>query len=458
MKNLPQEIIRAKRQGHPLSNEQLQTFLHDFQRERVSEAQMGAFLMAVYFQGLNRQETANLTRVMQHSGVNFEWPFDRRIVVDKHSTGGIGDKTSLIIMPLCLLAGLKVPMMAGRGLGHTGGTLDKLESIGVDVFPNQKQIRTLVERYGGVFMGQTDENVPLDRRLYAMRDVTATVESIPLIVGSILSKKLAEGIGGLVMDVKYGSGAFMETLEEARSLARELTAVGSACNLNMRCLITSMMSPLGQTAGNLVEVVEVLEVLRGRGPSDTASLSVQLAAEMVKLAKPDRSLDEISSELENWLEDGSAFAKFKDLCLAQGADAHWFERPSVDLSPEADLEQLSTWLPNAEPVVVTAPVSGWIESIAGRQLGMLIVALGGGRRLANERINYEVGLSHLRQVGERVERGERIAVVWRFRDSNWDGNGRESVTADDAKAIVRAAYGINQDEQSAIAALIAERL
>ena len=243
MKNLPQEIIRAKRQGQPLSDEQIQTFLEDFQNDRVSEAQMGAFLMAVFFQGLSRAETVKVTKVMQGSGVNFEWPFDRRQVVDKHSTGGIGDKTSLIIMPLCLLAGLKVPMMAGRGLGHTGGTLDKLESIGVDVFPNQTRIRALVEQYGGVFMGQTAENVPLDRRIYAMRDVTATVESIPLIVGSILSKKLAEGIGGLVMDVKYGAGAFMETLEEARSLVRELTAVGSACNLNMRCLITSMKSP-----------------------------------------------------------------------------------------------------------------------------------------------------------------------------------------------------------------------
>ena len=231
MNVLPQEIIRRKRDGLALSEPELAEFFHGFLSGRVADYQVGAMLMAITLKGMSRDEISILTRIMRDSGTKLEWKFPRHLIVDKHSTGGIGDKTSLIILPLVLCEGIKVPMMAGRGLGHTGGTLDKLEAVGWEVYLSAAQIESQMATLGGVIMGQTEQMVPLDRRLYAMRDVTATVESVPLIVGSILSKKLAEGIGGLVLDIKHGSGAFMQHRQDALELARQLSRVGRDCGL-----------------------------------------------------------------------------------------------------------------------------------------------------------------------------------------------------------------------------------
>lgn len=394
----PQEIIRRKRQGGCLSQAELEAFFYGFLAGDVADYQVAAMLMAIVLKGMEPDETAVLTRVMRDSGDVLSWPFPRSELVDKHSTGGIGDKTSLIVLPLCLLEGLRVPMMAGRGLGHTGGTLDKLEAVGWDVFPSPTAASKQVATLGGIIMGQTEKIAPLDRRLYALRDVTATIESIPLIVGSILSKKLAAGVGCLVMDVKVGRGAFMQEHSDALELARALKTVGEGLGLKMRCLLTSMDSPLGETAGNALEVQECVAVLQGRGPADTRSLSVDLAVEMVLLARPQEDRAALRARLEAHLQSGTAFEKFCDLARAQGGDVALLEHP----------ERLSR-APVRLPVKVSA--DGFIDSIDVRGLGLAVVELGGGRRLVSDKIDPWVGLSGMQRVGARVKRGDVVAEV-----------------------------------------------
>ncbi|MBM4250448.1 MAG: thymidine phosphorylase [Deltaproteobacteria bacterium] len=398
MNLLPQEIIRRKRDGLALSSHELAEFFQGFLRGEVADYQMGAMLMAVTLRGMVPQETSDLTKIMRDSGRQLSWPYPRHQIVDKHSTGGIGDKTSLIILPLVLCEGVKVPMMAGRGLGHTGGTLDKLEAVGWTVYLTEEQIAAQMATLGGCIMGQTEQVVPLDRKLYAMRDVTATVESIPLIVGSILSKKLAEGIGGLVLDVKHGTGAFMATRDAAYELAQQLATVGRSCGLSVHCTLSDMNSPLGTHAGNALEVAECCEVLSGRGPEDTTELSIHLAAEMVRLAMPSRDGDEIRAKLRGHLLDGTAWRKFLQVAEAQNGDL--------------DLLQDPKRLYKA-PVKKAVVVSGgpFVSTIDTRQLGLAVLALGGGRRLVNDRINPWVGLTGLKRVGARLDRDEPVAIV-----------------------------------------------
>lgn len=420
---LPQEIIRKKRLGQPLSRSEIETFFNGYLRGDVADYQVGAMLMAIVLKGMTRDEAASLTMTMRDSGTVLKWNGAQREIVDKHSTGGVGDKTSLIIMPLCILEGLKVPMIAGRGLGHTGGTLDKLESIaGMNVYPSSVLAARLLSENGGVFMGQTEEIAPLDKKLYAMRDVTDTVESVPLITASILSKKLAEGIGCLVMDVKFGSGAFMRDKSDALALAESIASVGSAAGLNIRCALTDMGSPLGDRAGNSLEVEECVEILKGMGPSSTRDLSVDLAVEMILLARPSEQRDEVRARLIKHLLSGKAFEVFARVVQSQGGDIRQLETTS--LLPSAPVRH-----------VVKAQVSGVISSCDVRELGLAIIELGGGRRKSSDKINPSVGLSSLKRVGESVKAGDPLAVI----------HAMSSDVARVVEARVANAYAVSQD-------------
>jgi pyrimidine-nucleoside phosphorylase/thymidine phosphorylase len=413
----PQEIIRLKRDAQALSVQELAAFFGGFMRGEVADYQMGAMLMAIAIRGMTPAETSALTGLMRDSGEVLAWPYPPHLVVDKHSTGGIGDKTSLIVLPLVLLAGLKVPMMAGRGLGHTGGTLDKLEAVGWRVFFDADEARAQMASLGGIIMGQTTKVAPLDRRLYAMRDVTATVESIPLIVGSILSKKLASGIGGLVMDVKYGSGAFMAKVDDARALAQQLRRVGQECGLAVRCVLSDMGSPLGTYAGHALEIYETIQVLQNTGPADTRELSLTLASEMVLLAHPQRQLGDIRRQLEGYLRDGSAWQMFLRIAEAQGGDLRLLDQPHTLLRA-----------PVQRPVLL--PGASSVAAIDARQLGMAILELGGGRRLVADKIDPWVGLSGLKRVGATLAPGEPVAII----------HAQTEAQADVAARIVAAAF------------------
>lgn len=396
----PQEIIRKKRNGQKLSEFEIHEFFEAYIRGEIADYQVTAMLMAIILKGMNHVESACLTKIMRDSGKILQWNYPKNIVVDKHSTGGIGDKTSLVILPLCVLEGLKVPMISGRGLGHTGGTLDKLEAIpGMNVKPSAEQARKIVEKHGGVFMGQTEELAPLDKKLYALRDVTATVESVSLITASILSKKTAEGIGSLVMDVKYGSGAFMQDKKEALNLAQSLAMVGRECGLRVSCFLTTMNSPLGTMAGNALEIKECIEILKGGGPKDTKELVLSLTAEMVHLAFPKRKEKEIRNSLENNLKNGKAFEVFCNIIAEQGGDRRTLEDPSK--------------LPAARYQVPVLPKksSRYVQRIDVRALGIAIMELGGGRKLVTDKIDPAVGLTGLKHVGEGVAKNEPIAII-----------------------------------------------
>jgi pyrimidine-nucleoside phosphorylase len=418
---LPQEIIRKKRLGEVLSTPEIEGFFGGFLRGEVADYQVGAMLMAIVLKGMTRDEAAALTLTMRDSGRVLEWGGIKREVADKHSTGGVGDKTSPILMPLCILEGLKVPMIAGRGLGHTGGTLDKLESIsGMNVYPSSAAAIKCLKENGGVFMGQTEEIAPLDKKLYAMRDVTATVESIPLITASILSKKLAEGIGCLVMDVKFGSGAFMQSKTDALALAESIASVGAASGLNIRCLLTDMGSPLGNRAGNSLEIEECVEVLKGEGPISTRNLSLDLAVETILLARPQDSRSAVRSRLENYLSSGKAFEVFSKVIAAQGGDVRQLEE--TKRLPQA-----------AYKMEIKAKRKGFISECDVRELGLAIIELGGGRRKASDKINPSVGLAELKRVGDKVDLGDAIAVI------HADG----SASADHVARRVEEAYAID---------------
>lgn len=403
----PQEVIRKKRDKQILNDDELEHFFNGYLKGDVADYHMSAMLMAILLNGMTREETVKMTQLSLNSGEKFEWDYSEPIVADKHSTGGIGDKTSLLIMPLAILEGLKVPMMSGRGLGHTGGTLDKLESIpGMNVFPDAAAIRSQLKELGGCFLGQTENITGLDKKLYALRDVTGTVESIPLITASILSKKLAEGLDHLVLDVKFGSGAFLSEVAQARKLAESLVSVGKECGLGVRALLTSMNSPLGTNAGNSLEVIECVELLKGGGPEDTRALSLELTAELVKQAYPERALDEVVAKLSDHLTSGRAFDCFCKLIKHQGGDISYLE--NTDKFPRAKV---------VKPLI--SKNKGVIQSIDVRKLGVAVLALGGGRIKVSDQINPKVGLSGLKRVGKTIDLGDEVAVIHADSHTDW---------------------------------------
>ncbi|HPO18453.1 MAG TPA: thymidine phosphorylase [Rubrivivax sp.] len=400
---LAQEIIRIKRDGGALSDVQIQAFVAGLTDHGWSEGQVAALAMAVLLRGMSRDETVALTMAMTRSGEVLDWAGSalHGPVLDKHSTGGVGDKVSLLLAPILAACGALVPMISGRGLGHTGGTLDKFDAIpGYQTAPKPAAWRRALREAGCAIIGQTAELAPADRRLYAIRDVTATVESIPLITASILSKKLAAGLQGLVVDVKCGNGAFADTPERAIALARSIVEVAGGAGLPTRALVTDMNQVLGHAAGNALEVAEAVAFLRGEHQAPRLKQVTRLlCAEALQLGRLAAGEAQALARTDAALDSGAALEHFAKMVAALGGPADFCERSA-------------TYLPGA-PVQrdVPAPHAGWVQAKATRDIGLVVVELGGGRRSAQGRIDHRVGLSQVVSLGQRIERGQPLARV-----------------------------------------------
>ena len=393
-------IIRKKRDGAALQREEIFDFIQRYSRDEIPEYQASALLMAIYLRGLDARETADLTEAMMRSGQTLDFSELAQPKIDKHSTGGVGDNASLIVGPAAAAGGLVVPMISGRGLGHTGGTLDKLESIpGFRTRLSPSEFRQALAECGMALVGQTEELVPADRKLYALRDVTSTVDSIPLISASIMSKKLAEGIDGLVLDVKTGSGAFMKRIEDARALAERMVQIGTACGKRVRALITGMSQPLGWAVGNALEVIESIETLKGRGPRDLVEISRELTAHMFLLGSVDDSLDAGRARFDAVIRSGHALEKFIQTISRQSGDPRVVE--DYSLLPCAQHEDsLVAW------------EDGYLAGLDAGTIGRASMTLGAGRDRLDSVIDPAVGLVFEKKVGDAVETGERICAIY----------------------------------------------
>jgi pyrimidine-nucleoside phosphorylase len=397
------DIILKKRDGGTLSRDEIRFFVSGVTTGELPDYQASALLMAVLLRGMSADETAWLTDAMVHSGLRLDLSDIPGVKVDKHSTGGVGDKTSLVLAPLAAACGVPVPMMSGRGLGHTGGTLDKLESIpGFRVNLSLDEMRVALLRAGCVMIGQTAQIAPADRRLYALRDVTGTVESIPLISASIMSKKIAEGIDALVLDVKTGSGAFMKTESDSRRLAESLVAIGNASGVKSEAVITRMDSPLGRAVGNGLEVVECLEVLKGRGPADLVDLSVELAARMLVLGGVAADRSEAERKVRGAITSGAGLERFRWIIEQQGGDPHVVDDYGrITAAPERD--------------VVRAPRQGFLAGLDAALVGRASVALGAGRDRVEDSIDHAVGIMVVAKTDAQLRAGDPVLEL-HYRD------------------------------------------
>lgn len=416
-------IVEAKREGKVLESKQVQEFIRAFTAGKIPDYQMAALLMAIYFRGLDTAETTALTLAMRDSGDVLKFPKDKRPLVDKHSTGGIGDKVSLPLAPLLACLGFRVPMISGRGLGITGGTLDKLDSIpGFKTLLPAKQIVKQVQQVGCVICGQTDRMVPADKKLYALRDVTGTVPSIQLITASILSKKLAENLDALVLDVKFGCAAFMQTKTDARKLAQAMVTLGNQCGVNTRAVLTDMNTPVGRAAGNWLEVKESVACLEGKGPKDLRELVVLFAAHLLVQMGKAGSLTAAQKLTEDCLNSGAPRQKWDEMIVAQGADLKAFNRKLAR--------------DHTAPVVLElkSPTAGFISGCDARIIGEVIRDLGGGRLTTESAINHDVGADGLAKPGEAVKAGGRLIRV----------HAASSVAARSAAVRLKAAFKVSR--------------
>ena len=406
----PVELIKKKREGATLTEEELRWLISGYVSGAIPDYQMSAFLMACFFRGMSEEETLTFTRLMLHSGIVIDLSDIPGTKVDKHSTGGVGDKVSLILAPIVAACGVPVPMISGRGLGHTGGTLDKLESIpGFCTALSLYEYKSVIREVGAVLAGQTNEIVPADKKMYALRDVTATVECIPLIAGSIMSKKLAEGIDALVLDVKTGRGAFMQSYEKSLELAQTLVRIGTGFGKETIAFITDMNQPLGTTIGNWLEVVESVECLRGqRGIGDASSDLMEvthvLSGAMLMLGKKAKTIAEGVALSRASVEDGSAYRKLLEITAAQGGD------PST-------LENLELYPLSSFTIEVKTMESGCVGQIDSLELGLTSITLGAGREKIEDVIDPKAGIVLAKKVGDRVEPGETLAVFHTDRES-----------------------------------------
>ena len=408
----PAELIHRKRDGDELSAEEVFDLVLGYTRGAVPDYQMSAFLMAVAFRGMTSQEMAAMTEEMRGSGSVIDLADLPGRKVDKHSTGGVGDKTSLVIAPVVAAAGITVPMISGRGLAHTGGTLDKLEAIpGFNVRLSPERFKEILARVGACLIGQTEDLVPADRKLYALRDVTGTVDSHPLIATSIMSKKLAEGIDGLVLDVKTGSGAFMKSNEDAETLAQAMVDIGKSCGKRMVALITDMNQPLGEYAGNALEILECLDVLKGGGPEDLVTLCRELSAYCLWFGEAVPDVDQGRKLFHKMIESGRALDKFREIVQSQGGDASVVDDASV--------------LPRARhQSPLSASAHGYLEGMDTEKIGLAIGVLGAGRETVDSKIDHAVGVRFHKRIGEAVATGEPLCTVYYNDDARHREAGR----------------------------------
>jgi pyrimidine-nucleoside phosphorylase len=394
------QIIEKKRDGAALTSEEIDYIIQGYSQNKIPDYQMSALVMAIYLRGMDFGETAAMTRAMLESGIRMNFSSMPGFKVDKHSTGGVGDKVSLILAPLVAAAGLRVPMISGRGLGHSGGTLDKLDAIpGFRTRLSADEFYQQIEDIGVSMIGQTEHIAPADRKMYALRDATVTIESIPLITASILSKKLAEGIDGLVLDVKTGKGAFMSSQEDASALAHSLVKTAKLNGLPTRALITRMDEPLGKTAGNWLETREAIDCLQGQGPDDLMQVTLKLAAQMLLMSGLVISEDEAMEKLGELIDSGVAFQKFCDLVQRQGGDLSFVHNP--ERYPKSVYEHS-----------VTATRDGFVVDMDALSIGRSVVSLGGGRQVMEDQIDYKAGVVLLAKVGDAVANGDTVAVLY----------------------------------------------
>lgn len=414
------DLIQRKRDGEELAAEEIVYLVDGYTKGEIPDYQMSAFLMAVFFSGMTDREVAAMTECMIRSGATVDLSSVPGVKVDKHSTGGVGDKTSLIVAPLAAAAGVVVPMVSGRALGHTGGTLDKLESIpGFRTNLTIEEFRAQLQRIGLCFIGQTPEVAPADGKLYALRDATATVESIPLIASSIMSKKLAMGIDALVLDVKVGSGAFMKRQVEARRLAQMMVSIGRRADKRVQALITDMNQPLGYAVGNAVEVMEVSQTLQNAGPADLTRLCLELAARMIYLGRITTTLDEARDMAQRKLLDGSGYRKLKEVIAAQGGNPLVLDKFEL--------------LPNAQGVhEITSPRAGFVSAIDAEDVGRASAMLGAGRNTKEDQVDPAVGVILDVKVGDRVEAGSVLCRLYYTSEERLE----------DAAAVVEGAFRI----------------
>ena len=434
----PQDVIRKKRDGEKLSREEINFFIEGVTRGTVADYQISALLMAIYLNGMDDSEQEALTHAMLHSGNTLDFSDIAKPKADKHSTGGVGDKTSLLIAPMVAACGVCVPMISGRGLGHTGGTLDKLESIpGYRVDLSAGEFERVLKTVGYAMSGQTAELAPADKKMYALRDATSTVEAIPLIVASIISKKGAAGLDAMVIDVKVGSGAFMRDENRARALAHALVRTGNACGIRTRALLTDMNQPLGQAVGNSLEVKECVELLRGEGTAGAQpvlDLSVELAAHMLVLSNVDESLDAARDRLRKIVSSGKALECFRQNVAAQGGE------PRVCDDPAAFLPLVT------ESFKVESPRSGFVTKVNTSEIGHAIAAIGGGRVRIDDAIDPTVGFITQARIGDGLEEGAAIGIVY----------CRDHSSAEEAGKRIQAAYEIGAQSPQEIPQLLRE--
>lgn len=393
------DIIENKRNGRELSKEEIEFFVKGYTDGTIPDYQASAFCMAVYFKGMTEKETVILTESMANSGDTVDLSMFGSLSADKHSTGGVGDKTSLIVAPIAASLGAKVAKMSGRGLGHTGGTVDKLESIpGYKTTLSEDEFLSQVEKTGIAIIGQSGNLTPADKKLYALRDVTATVDSIPLIVSSIMSKKIAAGSKNIVLDVKCGSGAFMKTLKDAEILANEMVKIGNSCGRNTAALITDMDRPLGSAVGNSLEVIEAVKVLKGEVENDLKEVCLSLAAKLISLVLS-LSYEESLKRVTDALESGKAYCKMKEWISAQGGDAAFIDNTELFEKAEYSYEILSD-------------SDGYISAMDTEKIGLSSVILGAGRSSKEDKIDFSAGIIIDKKTGDKIKKGEKIATLF----------------------------------------------
>jgi len=393
------DIIEKKKQGFELTTEEIKFIIEGYTKGEIPDYQLSAFLMAVYFKGMNKKETSDLTMAMVNSGDKIDLSAIKGIKVDKHSTGGVGDKISLIVVPLVASVGIPVAKMSGRGLGHTGGTIDKLESIeGFKTELSTEKFIDNVNAYKMAIVAQTANLTPADKKLYALRDVTATVDSIPLIASSVMSKKIASGADAIVLDVKVGSGAFMKSLEEARELARTMVDIGNSLNRKTIAVISNMDQPLGHEVGNINEIKEAIKILKGKGAEDETTVALTIASYMAILGGAFSEFNEAYAELKKIINSGKALDKLKELISIQGGNTDFIDNPEKFPKAKHQIE-------------IKSPRDGYIEAINAEQIGITAMLLGAGRKTKEDKIDFTAGVTITKKVGDSVKSNDTICVL-----------------------------------------------